>query len=65
MQGFEKLTQLNPRVKGAIRAKNVHVGLAIVALIRLVDLGLRKNNQARAEIVPLELHLVRLVEGFL
>jgi hypothetical protein len=36
-----KHTQLNPRVKTAVSAKNVHVRLPIIALIRLVDFSLR------------------------
>lgn len=60
-----KLTQLNPRVEGAIGTQNVHVRLAVVALVGLVDLGLSKDNHARAQLVPLELDLVALEEGLL
>jgi hypothetical protein len=62
---LETPTELDAGVESPIRAQNVHVRLAIVALVRLVHLGLREHNQARAAIVPLELDLVALEKRLL
>ena len=59
------LVELDARVKGTVGAEDVHVGLAVVALVGLVDVGLRQDDDAGAEVVPLELDLVALVEGLL
>lgn len=58
-------TQGDTRVKGTAGAKNVHVGLAVVTLVGLVDIGLGEDDQAGALVVPLELDLVGLEEGLL
>lgn len=59
------LVELDARVEGAVRAKNVHVCLAVVALVGLVDVSLSQDNHAGAEVVPLKLNLVALVECLL
>jgi hypothetical protein len=41
-------TELHSRVEGAVCTQNVHVCLAVVALVRLINLSLGKDNQARA-----------------
>ena len=65
MNQSKKRTELYSRVKGAVRTQNVHVRFAIVTLVRLINLSLGKNNQARAQIIPLQLHLVSLEESLL
>lgn len=64
-RGGYKHTQSDARVKGTAGAKNVHVGLAIVTLVGLVDIGLGQDDQAGALVVPLELDLVGLEERLL
>ncbi|KAG9912408.1 eukaryotic translation initiation factor 2A, partial [Aureobasidium melanogenum] len=59
------LVQGNARVKSAAGAKNVHVGLAVVTLVGLVDIGLGQDDQASTLVVPLELDLIGLEEGLL
>lgn len=58
-------TQSDARVKGTAGAKDVHVGLAVVTLVGLVDIGLGQDDQAGALVVPLELDLVGLEESLL
>ena len=59
------LVQSDARVKGAVGGEQVHGGLAIVALVRLVNVRLRQHNQRSTQTVPLELNLVALEKGLL
>lgn len=59
------LTKGDSGVKAAIGAQKVHVGLAVVTLVGLVNVGLRKDNQACALVIPFHRHLVTFVEGLL
>lgn len=59
------LTKVDPRVKGTSGAEQIESSFAVVTLAGLVDLGLRKDNQGCAGVVPLQLHLVALEEGLL
>ena len=58
-------TEVYPRIKAPIGAKEVHGRLAIVTLACLVDLGLCQHNKASSIVVPLELHLVAFKEVLL
>ena len=55
-------TERDAAVKLARRVHEVQVGLAVVALARLVDFGLGEEEQVGARLVPLHLDLVGLVE---
>ena len=59
------LVKSDTSVERAVGAQEVHVGLAVVALVGLVNLCLRQHNQSSSELVPLELDLVGLEEGLL
>lgn len=59
------LVKSDASVERAVGAQEVHVGLAVVALVGLVNLCLRQHNQSSSELVPLELDLVGLEEGLL
>ena len=58
-------TKLDPRVKATVCTENIHIGLSVVALVSLVDIGLCKHNQVGTRLVPLQLHLVALEECLL
>jgi hypothetical protein len=60
-----KLTQLNPGIKTAIRTQNMHGRFTIVTLVGLIHVGLRKQNQARTWVIPLECDLVSIEESLL
>lgn len=59
------LIELNPGVELAVCAQYVHVGLAVIALVRFVDLGRSQDNNASAILIPLELDLVSFEEVLL
>jgi hypothetical protein len=59
------LVELNSRIESTAGAQDVQVGFAVVTLVALVDLGLRKHNHAGALVVPVELNLVSLEESLL
>ena len=59
------LVELNSGIESTTGAQDVQVGLAVVALVALVDLGLCKHNHAGALVVPVELDLVALEERLL
>lgn len=59
------LVKSDASVERAVGAQEVHVGLAVVALVGLVNLCLCQHNQSSSELVPLELDLVGLEESLL
>ena len=56
------LVKGNTAVELACRAEQVHARFAIVALVRVIDLGLRQEKDLRAKCVPLDLCSISLVE---
>ena len=59
------LVQVNTRVESSIRAEDIQVRLAVVALIALVNIRLREHSHARALLIPLHLDFISLVERLL
>jgi len=59
------LVELNTRVKATISTEDVHIGLAIVALVTLINLGLRQHDQTGAMLIPLQLNFVAFKKGLL
>lgn len=59
------LVKSDASVERAVGTQEVHVGLAVVAFVGLVNLCLRQHNQSSSELVPLELDFVGLEKGLL
>lgn len=59
------LVQRHASIEGAICAEKIQRRLAIITLAGAVDVCLRKDENARATLVPLKLDLVTLEKGLL
>lgn len=62
---LNELTERHAAVEATSCAHEVHVGLAVVVLVGLVDVGLGNNEQHGASGIPLPLDLVGLEKGLL
>lgn len=59
------LVEVDAGVEATTGAEDVHVGLSIITLVGLIDVGLCEDDDAGAVVVPFELDLVALEEGLL
>ena len=60
----EERTESNSTIESAGRIHHVEVRLSVVRLSRLVDFGLRQEEQGRTVRVPLHLNSIGFVERF-